>query len=94
MLMQDEKKAAMTIIRKRAEAGAPAMAAPMKQENVSDEDGMPDGRHAAAQDMIAAFHEKSAEKLMQAMGNFHDLHAMQRLRDSDIEASDAEAESV
>lgn len=77
MMMHDDKKALMTIMSKRKKGGAEASAAPMKTENVSDEDGVPDGRHAAAQDMISAFHEKSPEKLMAAMANFHDLHAMQ-----------------
>lgn len=78
MMMVDDKKALMTILRKRKEAGAPVSAAPMKQESVKDEDGVPDGRLAAAQDALAAFHEKSAEKLMGALGNFYDLHSMQK----------------
>lgn len=91
MMMHDEKKALMTIMRKRSEAGAPAMSAPMKQESVKSEDGEPDGRHAAAQDMMSAFHEKSAEKLMEAMINFHELHAQDRLRSYDKKMSDKEA---
>lgn len=82
MLMHEDKKALLTILRKRKEAGAPVTESPMKQESVKDEDGVPDGRLAAAQDAIAAFHEKSAEKLMGALGNFYDLHSM-RKPDSD-----------
>lgn len=93
-MMHDDKKALMTIMRKRSEAGAPAMASPMKQESVKSEDGEPDGRHAAAQDVMAAFHEKSAERLMEAMINFHDLHAMDRLRSSDKKMNDKEASEV
>lgn len=90
-MLHDDKKALMTIMRKRSESGGKAMAAPMKTEEVKSEDGEPDGRHAAAQDMMAAMHEKSPEKLMAAMMNFHDLHAMDRLRASDKAESDKEA---
>lgn len=90
-MMHDEKKALMTIMRKRKESGGPSMAAPMKTEEVKSEDGEPDGRHAAAQDMMAAMNEKSPEKLMEAMMNFHDLHAQDRLRSSDKAVADKEA---
>jgi len=46
----------------------------MKPEVVMDEGGEVDGRHLAAQEMIAAHKEGSAHKLMQAMMNFIDLH--------------------
>lgn len=59
--------------------------APMKSEVMKDEEGMPDGRHAAAQDMIAAFHEKSPEKLVQAMANFHDIHSSMAKEESPSE---------
>ncbi len=85
-MLHDEKKAVMTILRKRAEAGGKSTAAPMKQESVKTEDGEIDGRLAAAQDAIAAFHEKSAAKLMEAMGNFHDLHSMQPASSAAAEA--------
>lgn len=77
MFIHDKKQAAMTIMARRGEKGGPMTAgpAPMKSEVVKNEDGMMDGRHAAAQDMIAAMHEKSPEKLMNAMANFHDIHA-------------------
>lgn len=94
MMMVDDKKALMTIMRKRKEAGSMASGAPMKTEEVSNEAGEPDGRHAAAQDMISAFHEKSPEKLMTAMMNFHDLHAMDRLKSYDKAESDKEASEV
>lgn len=77
MMLHDTKKALMTIMRKRSEKSGEVMSeAPMKSESVKDEDGEVDGRHEAAQDMLSAFHEKSPEKLMAAMANFHDLHAM------------------
>ncbi len=94
MMMHDDKKALMTIMRKRKDASDPGMGMPMKAESVKDEAGEPDGRHAAAQDMMAAFHEKSPEKLMTAMMNFHDLHAMDRLKSYDKAESDKEAEEV
>lgn len=49
---------------------------PMKPEIVKSEDGEVDGRMAAAEDMIAAFHEKSPMKLMEALANFIDMHAL------------------
>lgn len=48
---------------------------PQKPENVVDDEMMPDGRHAAMQDFLAGVHEKSPEKMMNAMANFHDIHA-------------------
>jgi len=75
MILPDDKKRVATIISRRKGAkGENLGAAPMVPEVVKHEDGSIDGRHVAAQDMIAAFHEKSPEKLMRAMANFHDLH--------------------
>lgn len=48
--------------------------APMAAEKMTDEKGMPDHRHVAAGDMIAAFHEKSPTKLTEALSNWMDLH--------------------
>ena len=71
----DHKKAVTTIMAKRNGMGEPTMSpTPMKPEVVKNEDGTMDGRHAAAQDMMGAMHEKSPERLMQAMANFIDLH--------------------
>ncbi len=92
MMMHDTKKALMTIMRSRKDSKDPGMAAPMKTEEVKSEDGEPDGRHAAAQDMMMAMHEKSPEKLMQAMINFHDLHASDRLKAYDKAEVDSDAE--
>lgn len=75
MIMFDKKKALMTIIAKRHPKDGTMSAAPMKTEVTKEDDGQLDGRHAAAEDMIAAFHEKSPQKLMEAMANFHDLHS-------------------
>jgi len=78
MIMFDKKRAMQTIMQKRGANGGPMTMAPspMKPEIVKDEDGMPDGKHLAAQDMISAFHEKSADKLMQALSNFMDIHSV------------------
>lgn len=79
MMMWDRKKQIGTLIQKRREGGGPVeiSASPIKNEIVKDEDGMPDGRHLAAQDMIGALHEKSADRLMEALANFMDLHLAQ-----------------
>jgi len=83
MMMFDDKKAISSILSKRSPKGESMGKAPMKAEMSKSEDGTPDPRHAAAQDMIMALHEKSPEKLMQAMANFHDLHAMHKEPDGD-----------
>ena len=58
----------MTIMKKRSADGKHTVGpAPMKQEIVKDEDGEIDGRHVAMQDFLAATHEKSPEKMMQAL---------------------------
>lgn len=77
MMMHDQKKAVMTIMKKRSSKGEHiAGPTPMRAENVKTSDMEPDGRHFAAQDMISAFHEKSAANLMTALSNFIDLHGM------------------
>jgi hypothetical protein len=35
-----------------------------------------DGRHSAAEDILMAINEKSAQKLMQALANFYDISEM------------------
>lgn len=76
MFFDDPKKNAMTIIARRKKNGERISGpAPMKQEIVKTEDGEIDGRHVAAQDMLAAQHEGSAQKFAEALGNFMDMHA-------------------
>lgn len=76
MIMPDDKKRIATIISSRKSAqGENLGSAPMKPEIVKHEDGSMDGRHIAMQDFLAGVSEKSPEKMMRAMGNFHDLHA-------------------
>ena len=70
----DNKKIATAILSKRKPNGDRISAAPMKSEVMKTEDGEMDGRHLAAQDMIAAFHEKSPMKLHEAMQSYLTLH--------------------
>jgi hypothetical protein len=75
MFFDDHKKATTNIMAKRDAKGERTMEpTPMKAEVVKDEDGMMDGKHLAAQDVMAAHHSGSAEQLSQALSNFVDLH--------------------
>ena len=75
MLIDDYKKNAMTIIGKRKPSGERTMnPTPMKLEETKGEDGLSDPRHAAAQEILAAHHEGSPEKISQALANFIDIH--------------------
>lgn len=87
-MMWDRKKQIGALVQKRREGGGPIeiSASPMKSEVVKDEDGMPDGRHMAAQDMMGAMAEKSPEKLMTALANFMDLHLAQPAKDDPRES--------
>lgn len=82
MMILDKKRALMTVLAKRGEKGGEHVSgpAPMKEEDSMTKPGMEDGRHAAAQDMISAMHEKSPQKLMDAMANFHDIHASMKIK--------------
>ncbi len=75
MYFDDKKAQTATILSKRTPKGDKQSESPMKTEVVKQSDGQVDGRHVAAQDIIAAMHEKSPEKLMHALANFHDLHS-------------------
>jgi hypothetical protein len=74
MIIPDKNKAMMTMMAKRNPQDGDMSSSPMKAEVSMNEGGEIDGRHAAAQDAIMAMHEKSPEKLMQALANFMDLH--------------------
>jgi len=76
VIIHDRKKAVATIMSRRQHKDGSMTSAPMKPEASSALDGTPDGRHAAAQDILAAMDEKSPQKLMEALANFHDLHKM------------------
>lgn len=77
MFIHDKKNAVTVMMRKRGPQGGEVLSGPtpMKSESVMDEEHMPDGRHEAMQDFLAGVHEKSPDKMMQAMANFHDIHA-------------------
>ncbi len=71
----DHKRAVTTILGKRNGKGERTMMpTPMKAETEKGEDGEMSGLHAAAQDIIAAHHEKSPHKLAEALGNFLNIH--------------------
>lgn len=75
MFFDDPKKTAMSILSRRKASGErTAGPAPMKSEVVKDALGEPDGRHIAAQDILAAVHEASAQKFSEALGHFMDMH--------------------
>ena len=76
MIIHDQKKAMQSIMARRQGLDGDVASAPLKQEVVATEDGHLDGRHAAASDMLAAIHEKSPMKLMDAMAAFHDMHQL------------------
>lgn len=81
----------MTIMGKRHPKSGEMTAAPMAPElHSKDEAGEIDGRHAAAQDVLAAMHEKSPQKLMEALANFHDLHMA--AKESEANEPDSESE--
>lgn len=74
--MFDKRKMQQTIMeRRRGEnGGAIQSETAMKPEVVMDEDMMPDGKHMASQDMMAALSSGSAENFNKALGNYIDLH--------------------
>jgi hypothetical protein len=76
MIIYDKKKAVSTIMARRQHKDGSTTMAEMKPERSTSEDGQPDGRHAAMQDFMAAHKEGSAQKMMEAMANFIDLHRM------------------
>lgn len=77
MFIHDKKNAVTVMMRKRGPQGGDVLSGPtaQKAENVVDEEMLPDGRHEAMQDFLAAVQEKSPEKMMQALMNFHDIHS-------------------
>lgn len=83
MILPDDKKRIATIISRRKGAkGENLGSAPMAPEVVKHEDGSIDGLHVASGDILAAIHEKSPEKLMNALKNWHEIHAGRILKDS------------
>jgi hypothetical protein len=85
----DKKKIATQIVGKRDAKGERSMSpTAMKPEEVKTEAGEVDPRHLAAQDVIAALHEQSPLKLMEALGNFIDLHQSHASADEDVNSVD------
>jgi hypothetical protein len=77
MFFDDHKKSITTMMKKRSSKGDLVSGpTPLKPEVVRDEEGDLSGKHIAAQDIIAAHHEGSADKLNQALSNFIDLHKL------------------
>lgn len=75
MIGWNEKKRYESIMtNKRSPKGELLASGPLKPEVVKMENGEVDPLHIAAKDIIMAHHERSAEKLKQAMRNFIDLH--------------------
>lgn len=89
MFMFDKKRDMSSIMSSRKKDDMEFGPAKMKNENSKDEDGMMDGRHMAAQDMIAAHSEGSADKMREAMINFIDLHMAAKNEEKEDEASGA-----
>lgn len=75
MMGWDKKKQMQTMLQKRSAGGSiDGGPTPMKAQNVSDEDGMPDGRHMAMQDMMMAMKGDDSMKAMDALKSFMDMH--------------------
>jgi len=78
MFFDDHKKKITSILSRRNEKGEQIMGpVEVKPEMSHTEGGEIDGRHVAAQDLIAAFDERSPQKLMEALANFMDIHSSQ-----------------
>lgn len=86
MIIHDKKQALQTILSKRGKDGEMSSSPMAPERPAMDESGEMDGRHEAAQDMIQAFHEKSAQKLVDAYANMHELHMSHLAKASDTEA--------
>ena len=90
MIIFDKKKAIATMMGRRQHKDGSTTEAPMKPEMAAkSEGGEIDGRHAAAEDVLMAIHEGSAQKMMEALANFHDLH-----RDASEKAQSTEPKVV
>ena len=76
MFFGDDHKHAITTMMAKRNAKGEVTVTPtaMKAEIAKSPDGEINGLHAAAQDIIAAHHEKSPHKLMEAMSNFINIH--------------------
>ena len=92
MAMWDKKKQLTTIMARRrgSDGGAITAETPMKPEAAMSEGGEIDGKHIAAQEMMEAFHAKSAHGLNEAMSNFIDLHLNEKPGSTEVEPESEE----
>jgi hypothetical protein len=72
MIIPDGKHKLATVLMARMKDGISSGATPMKPENDMDDKNAP--YMSAAEDLIAAFHEKSAMGLVEALKNFLEIH--------------------
>ena len=77
MIILDKKKALHSIMAKRhpKDGVESESQAPVKAEEVKDEDGNQDPLFVAAQDIMLAVKDGSVEQLMEALKAFVDMHA-------------------
>lgn len=97
MSMLDPDKAIKTIMLRRNKGGATSQT-PISPSVTKEADGSFDPRHAAAEAIMQAVHNGKASELVDALGNFHDLHnsrgeAMKPDTDNDGEAASRPEES-
>ncbi len=76
MIIPDLKRMKGSVIARREKDGE-VMEGPLKPEITKSEDGEMDPKHVAAQDMLMAMGEKSAQKFSEALSNFLELHHSQ-----------------
>lgn len=91
MFFDDHKKAVATMIAKRRGA-INSTPISMKSQMSREENGEIDGRHAAAEDAIAAFHEKDPHKVIKALSNYIDIHNSRSKDESSSVEADAKNE--
>jgi len=80
--MFDRRRALNTIVARRDPKSGDRTVSPtpMKNEVVKKEDGELDGQHLAAQGMIAALKEGSAQKLNEAMNDHYALRGAKKAK--------------
>lgn len=78
MIIHDQKKAMQTIMARRKSGDGSIAAAPLRPEVSMTEEGVKDGRHSAASDILMAINEKSPQMLMDSLAAFHDMHSLHK----------------
>lgn len=74
--MIDHKKALAIIVANRKRPAERHVMNSSHELPEKNEEGGTDPKHAAAQDILHAFHEKSPQRLSEALTAFHHLHAL------------------